>query len=932
MSSLTKIQAQCVTDEKTIEICDITVVDSDPSPGSPDPDGIINLFDSYNAFPGVTPIDATMGTWFDPNFNFALDGVGNLHLWDLDRSSLAETNHQFHFLNASSGCPNDILIRFNVVVGPFSGYAKGAGTTGANIQVCDLNSTPRNRCNLEPDIDLFNALEPIPSPHLNGRWVYNGGGSGFVNLNGSYLTVTIPYSEGPSRVDEQTFHFTYIVPGMNPCDVEDQTDVSVSVVRKVFSGYSKNRRICEDVIKSGAYDADIDLRDDEFLALEDTDGTWIGDTFGQVTNPIDSRINIKDIYDQIIARDGIRFGCARAGYNYRVKQRSGVCEDTTSTVGFKIYEEIRQFTAKANPPSYCEDDTTQPASIDLYDLLEFETEVDPSTGLDVLFEYDNDAWTNWEFISGPSDLGLVSNTNLRAPPIGYSHLGTINLVNAPPGDYVFQYIVHPEYNCWPDFFQAYDYTPDYCDKTIDDNLPCGQKSEQVRFTIYPKLYAGENTSGAEFCETNPLMANPSGIQLIDLLDDNGVETIYRGVDGAWFDLNTGNRIPNPYTLPEISDQRTFRFEYITRTSEGCEDRATLSFTVFEEYQSGTGLPNRDVCDNNVPFDLFDELAGNPSTNGTWIGPSGYTTTTHNAIFTPGVSDEGDYTYTVPDNVNSSGTILCSGSSATITIKNHQAPNAGTGGDYLVCRSDSEIDLKDYLGASADSGGVFRNLDTGDLLSDSLLDVSQLPAGIYNFQYEIQGHASCHLETSQIGITIVEVPIPTATNQTFCAALGATILDLVATNGADFNWYDNIDDTTPLLMGTVLVDGEDYFVAAVNSDGCESPRIGITVEILPLDHKDCESCFKDGISVNGDGMNDEFDLCGLPNAFPNFELNIFNRFGTTVYKGDKNTPPFNGVSNVSLTLGKELPSGVYFYVFDPKNGFTEPIQGNFYLSR
>ena len=59
---------------------------------------------------------------------------------------------------------------------------------------------------------------------------------------------------------------------------------------------------------------------------------------------------------------------------------------------------------------------------------------------------------------------------------------------------------------------------------------------------------------------------------------------------------------------------------------------------------------------------------------------------------------------------------------------------------------------------------------------------------------------------------------------------------------------------------------------------------------------------------------------------------YNRYGTIVYNGNQNTPLFKGISNVALTIGEELPSGVYFYVFDPKDETTNPFQGNFYLSR
>ncbi len=937
LSFITEIKAQCNRIE-TISVCDMTVVDGLPI-GAPDgnPDGVINLFTAYNNQPGVTPIDATMGTWFDPNYNFALDNAsGNLRLWDLDRSSRAETDHQFHFLSTTSGCPGDILVRLNVIIGPFSGNALPPNDNNVNLQVCDVGSTPRNLCGKIEDIDLFKALDPIPSPHLNGRWVYVSGGSGFRSLNGSILSVTIPYRPGMGLIDRQIFKFTYIVDGMDPCisgpyPADARTDVSVSVVRKPFSGYPKSRRICEDVIKGGSYDANINLRDDAFLALEDLEGTWTGDTYGQVTNPLDSEINIKEIYDQIIARDGVRFGCAQADYQYTVRRRSAVCGDTTSTVSFKIYEALRPFSQQtATPFEFCEDDPVGPSSVNLYDQLEFTTEAG------TLFDYNADSCTSWNYISGPTDLGLITNdaANPCSPPGAYSHLGRVHLKDADPGTYVFEYVVYPQFNCNPDSFQVLDYSGNACDPTSDETGFCGVQRARVTLVIHPKNYAGDDTE-LFFCETDPALSG-GVINLFDFLEDNGLETIYQGPLGEWVDLSTGNVVSNFVTIPTINDSERLSYEYRTVTAipppDGCTDSARLIMLIYEEYQPGMD-DDIDVCDNNAVFNLFDRLPGSPNDNGTWTGPNGYSTTDHVAMFDPLSSDEGDYTYTVPDNLlGLTGIVVCDGSSATLSVTMYQAPSAGASETFSVCRSDLQIDLEDYLDSTADAGGDFRDLDGTGMLSGSVVDVSQLTEGIYRFQYEIQGHASCNLETAVISIEIIEVDTPTSNNQTFCAIQGATILDLEVNNGMDFNWYDTDTSTNPLPISTVLVNNEDYFVAALDSDGCESERIGIVTTILPLNHPECEPCFKDGVSANEDGQNDEFDLCGLPNAFPNFELNIYNRYGTAVYKGHKNTPLFNGVSNVSLTVGEKLPSAVYFYVFDPKDGMTKPVQGNFYLSR
>lgn len=894
----------------------MTVVDHD---GNGTPDGIINLYDEFNAVSGNPPISLADGVWFDPGFNFALDeSTGDLYLWDLDNSSESILDYGFQLIDSNSSCPGGIVATANLVLGPFSGYARPVfGIDDVNLEVCDVGSEPIDMCIALPDVDLFEALESIPSPHLNGQWIYNGSSPNFKSLIGSNLSVTIPYNPGPPLVDQETFELTYRVTGIPPCNITVETTVNVSVTRQVFSGYAQNRRICESDILNGNYDTDINLTDDQFLLLEDIEGTWSTDVYGQITSPNDPIVNINAVYQQIIANRGLRFGCEEVRFTYSVDQRSGVCGDVSTTIRFKIYEFLRPF-SQNSPLEFCEDSPAIPATINLYDQLEFTTE----NG--TVFDYFDADHTNWVFVSGASDLGLISN----GTP-GYSSFGTVNLSNTAPGTYVFEYIVSPDINCPSDTFTANRYNANICSPFFDNTGFCNEERTQVVLTIHPKLYAGEDTSGLEFCETDPALASP--LDLFTLLTTNGVDSVYQGALGSWIDRVTGNTISNPITLPEINDQQTFDFIYSTTTANGCIDVAGLSFTVFESYQSGTGS-SIDVCDSNATFDLFDRLSGNPNTTGIWSGPNGYTTAGHNSIFDPASSEAGTYIYTVPDNVNGAGTVMCTGNSSTMNITLHQGLSAGGNIAASVCRSDMQIDLNDVLEASADLGGFFIDLDNTNLLTGSILDVSQLNAGRYNFQYEIQGHASCALSVSQILINVIEVAVPTTSNQTFCSSDGATISDLQASGGVDYNWYDTETSIDALSFGTVLVDGEDYFVTALDVDGCESARTSMTVALLPLDHADCDDCIKDGVSVNNDGLNDEFDLCNLPVTFPDFKINIYNRYGSVVYKGNKNTPLFKGVSNVALTLGKDLPSGVYFYVFDPNDGETMPLQGNFYLSR
>ncbi len=88
----------------------------------------------------------------------------------------------------------------------------------------------------------------------------------------------------------------------------------------------------------------------------------------------------------------------------------------------------------------------------------------------------------------------------------------------------------------------------------------------------------------------------------------------------------------------------------------------------------------------------------------------------------------------------------------------------------------------------------------------------------------------------VNVSIIDPAIPTTTsvNQTFCAAENPTIGSLQA-SGTSIIWYANEAATIPLNNTDLLINGEDYWVAASNSStGCESiARLRIIVSITDV---------------------------------------------------------------------------------------------------
>jgi gliding motility-associated-like protein len=95
------------------------------------------------------------------------------------------------------------------------------------------------------------------------------------------------------------------------------------------------------------------------------------------------------------------------------------------------------------------------------------------------------------------------------------------------------------------------------------------------------------------------------------------------------------------------------------------------------------------------------------------------------------------------------------------------------------------------------------------------------------------------------------------------------------------------------------------------------------------------CFIDliipeGISPNGDGVNDFFEIIGLED-YPRNKLTIYNRWSHVVYEQSNYSNDWDGHSSSPMTLGNGLlPKGTYFYYLDlgPDN---KPVKGYIFLN-
>lgn len=162
----------------------------------------------------------------------------------------------------------------------------------------------------------------------------------------------------------------------------------------------------------------------------------------------------------------------------------------------------------------------------------------------------------------------------------------------------------------------------------------------------------------------------------------------------------------------------------------------------------------------------------------------------------------------------------------------------------------------------------------------------------------------------------------------------TVIALVITDGCDGGQYMlgvtdedgsfNIDTATYAWSGpnnftssarefNVPAQGE-YFITVTTPDGCVGEDSFIVT--------DTSCTIQKGISPNGDGSNDSFDLSLLDVK----KLSIYNRYGQEVYSKTDYKNEWVGQTD----KGDELPTGTYFYMIERTSGETHT--GWIYINR
>ncbi|MCB9168959.1 MAG: gliding motility-associated C-terminal domain-containing protein [Flavobacteriales bacterium] len=310
--------------------------------------------------------------------------------------------------------------------------------------------------------------------------------------------------------------------------------------------------------------------------------------------------------------------------------------------------------------------------------------------------------------------------------------------------------------------------------------------------------------------------------------------------GSW----TGPGGPHgPNFDPAIDDAGTYAY---TVTGQGpCQDAtATLQISINQAPDAGTnGLIS--VCSIDAPFDLIDELGGDPDLTGTWTDPN------HDPFpsgsFTPGTSPPGTYTYTVP------GVAPCANATSTVEVQVTLAPNAGTNASITVCSDDPNVDLFSLLGGDPDAGGTWSGPGGPH---DGIYHPLTEPGGTYT--YTVAGQGPCADDQASVQVTRHIAPR---------AGTDGTIT--VCSNNGPFNLLTVLGGA-PMATGSWTAPGGAAFPSGQFFPGTSTPGTYryIVTGTGPCDN-DTAFATVNVVTAPNAGLNGNFTTCGNGASFALF---------------------------------------------------------------
>lgn len=870
--SSTNVDAQCAGNNPVapISICDIPNISSQT----------INLF----SYLGGTPVAG--GTWQDNNLSGGLNtATGILNAQAVTQSG---TYTYTYTVTGIAGCINNSST-VTIIIGGYTG-----ALTNFTTKCSDLTSY-----NL---FETFNSSTALPA-QSGGIWY---------NITNSS---SVPgYTINPSSLGVGNFQFSYTIPGIGSC-LGKTSFANLKIVRKPETGTPQDLKLCDSDYLT--FNTNLDLNN--LLTGEDAGGSWVALNTNEITSPTDHNVNVLNIYNT--------YGVGTYSFTY---------------------------TLPAIQPC-----TSDPVTVNII--------------IEKKLDY--------------SGITLSVNSNIcenQIPSATYSATLTQNPVLIPPGNYTVSYTIAgtpftanvnftnigvASFSMPSSSFQSIGNFP-----VVITNIV---KSGSLGICINPVLIAPKSIIISPLPNINtsnisvlPICQNQNAIaqltNLSSLLDGNYLIT---------YNL-TGSNIANaqPVTISVVGGVSSFTIPSsliplvgntsvtitnIVNLTTTCTNAVTLAPVQFE-IKPLPVLASLSVAVNSI-------CAGQPlvvvvSGLGTLTNITidyvltGLNTSTNQMVTFPVTGGIGSFiipqslvpnngitTITVTDLINTGNSCGVIVNNGTRNFSINPIPIAPTASNVTFCKTDNAT-----IANLLPSGSQYQWFDSAS--STAVLTLTtQLVTGNY-YVREINAITGCQSPRTMISVVVNTLITPTisANGNRFCGLDKPTLQQLSAntTTTNTLVWYNAATGGTQLPISTILQDGVTYYGFDLSTAlNCSSPNgLSVTVDLTLCPVIDpgpvvdpvtggYDFYIPDGFSPNDDGVNDFFTIPNIEYIYPNYTLDIFNRYGNIMFSGDKNKPKWDGKSSESTSLLNGIaPNGVYFYIVNFNRDNKAPKQGRIYLNR
>lgn len=204
-----------------------------------------------------------------------------------------------------------------------------------------------------------------------------------------------------------------------------------------------------------------------------------------------------------------------------------------------------------------------------------------------------------------------------------------------------------------------------------------------------------------------------------------------------------------------------------------------------------------------------------------------------------------------------------------------------------------------------------------LSSATISDPVAMPVDTTVYKVFVQNASSC-IDSATVSINVIPKPkVSAGPDKVIVEGQSVQLNGSVVGNNTMIKWSPDlfINNSSVLQPFVNPNNNTNYVLTATSNDGC-----GISIDTVNV-HVYKKIIIPNAFSPNADGINDTWKITAL-DAYENYELSVFNRFGQIVFSSKNYESPWNGTFN-----NKPLPVGTYYYLLDLKlalpklNGFV-----------